>query len=288
MSEDLKFKHPFSCIVSGPSGSGKMSFSIRLLQNLAALCTEHELGGGIIWCYSEKTAVPSRQHLPSNIIYPEGVPENFGGGGGGKPCLVILDDLLNGVYSKQVCDLFTRGSHHSTIEHVALPIILLPAAMASTTSKWSTTDVAAAAAAAKRRRRRKRKLPTVREEQQLPDASSRSAYSDICTYGAVNSAFGAQRVPLRRLFFINANKTKYVSVGFYPARDYLPLVEFGVSCGSKSIILKDEQVYTLAQCLPTIADAVCKEGEEGTPVIKCESGNFRLRMPRSRRGLTRL
>jgi len=28
---------------------------------------------------------------------------------------VIRDDLLNGVYSKQVCDLFTKGSHHRNI-----------------------------------------------------------------------------------------------------------------------------------------------------------------------------
>ena len=96
---------------------------------------------------------------------------------------------------------------------------------------------------------------------------------------------------LRCLFFLNANKTKYVSVGFYPARDYLPLVEFGVirCCRSKAIILTDEQVYTLAQCLPTFANAMCKEGKEvETPVIKCESGNFRLGMPKRRLGLTRL
>jgi len=126
--------------------------------------------------------------------------------------------------------------------------------MTSTTNKRSTTDVAAAAAA----KRRRGKLPTVQEEQQLPNASS-SAYSDICTYWSANPAFDLQRVLPRRLFFINANKTKYVSVGFSLARDSLPLVEFGVipSCGSKSIILTDEQVYTLARCLPTM----CKEGD---------------------------
>jgi len=81
-----------------------------------------------------------------------------------------------------------------------------------------------------------------------------------------------------------------VSVGFYPARDFLPLVESGVisCCGSKAIIVTDEQVYTLAQCVPTFADAMCKEGEEGTPVIKCESSNFRVGMPRRRRWLIRL
>jgi len=99
---------------------GKKSFCIRLRQNLPALCTERELGGGIIWCYSEKTAVPQRQQLPSNPTYHEGVPENFCGGGGGKPCLMILVDLLNDVYSKEVFDLFTRGSHHRNISLILI------------------------------------------------------------------------------------------------------------------------------------------------------------------------
>jgi pantothenate kinase-related protein Tda10 len=38
MSDDLKFKHPFTCIVSGPNGSGKSAFCIRFLQNLDSLC----------------------------------------------------------------------------------------------------------------------------------------------------------------------------------------------------------------------------------------------------------
>ena len=107
----------------------------------------------------------------------------------------------------------------------------------------------------------KRNLTTLEEQQLTPDASS-STYSDICTYWATNPAFDPQTVLLRRLFFLSANKTKYVSVGFYPARDYLPLVEFGVirSCGSRAIILTVEQVYTLAQCLLAFADAMCKEG----------------------------
>jgi len=93
-----------------------------------------------------------------------------------------------------------------------------------------------------------------------PDTSFSSAYCDISTYWAVNPSFDPQKFILRRLFFIDANKTKYVSVGVYPARDYLPLVELCVilSCGSKSIILTDEQVYTPAQYLPTIADSTCK------------------------------
>ena len=57
----MKFKHLFTCIIAGPTGSGKTSFVIKLLQNLKSLCTESRFEGGIIWCYSEETAVPSKQ-----------------------------------------------------------------------------------------------------------------------------------------------------------------------------------------------------------------------------------
>ena len=36
----------------------------------------------------------------------------------------------------------------------------------------------------------------------------------------VNLAFDPKRVLLRRLIFIDEDRTKYVSVGFYPTRDY--------------------------------------------------------------------
>jgi len=117
MDDDLKFRHPFSCIVSGPSGSGKTSFVRRFLKNLPHLCTEPIFAGGVVWCYGEKSAVPS--HLPAYIRIHEGVPEDFGSANG-EPSLVILDDLLTDVYSKQVCELFTRGSHHRNISVILI------------------------------------------------------------------------------------------------------------------------------------------------------------------------
>ena len=88
------------------------------------------------------------------------------------------------------------------------------------------------------------------------------------------------------MFFINEDKTKYVSVGYYPARDYQPLVEFGAirRGGSKCLILSDEEVTALADCLPAIRDSMCVGGDR---VIKCESGNFRLHTPK-RHGSARL
>ena len=47
--------------------------------------------------------------------------------------------------------------------------------------------------------------------------------TNISTYWPNNPAFDPKRVLFRRLFFNNKDRTKYVSVGFYPACDYLPL-----------------------------------------------------------------
>jgi len=83
---------------------------VLFLQNLDALCTKRDFEGGVICCYSEKTAVPSPTELPkSEVHFNEGVPTDFENARG-TPCLVNLDDLLNDVYSKQVCDLFTKAA----------------------------------------------------------------------------------------------------------------------------------------------------------------------------------
>ena len=51
MFEDLRFKRPFTFIISGTSGSGKSSFCIKLLQNLESLSTETRFEGDILWCH---------------------------------------------------------------------------------------------------------------------------------------------------------------------------------------------------------------------------------------------
>jgi len=121
MNNDLRCKHHLTCIISGPSGCGKSSFCLRFLQRLDSLCTGQDFDGGVIWCYSERTAVRKQQLalLRKNIRINEGVPENFGNTHG-KPCLIILDDLLNYVYSKAVCNLFTKGSHYRNISAILI------------------------------------------------------------------------------------------------------------------------------------------------------------------------
>jgi len=91
-------------------------------------------------------------------------------------------------------------------------------------------------------------------------------------------------VLLRRLFFINEVRTKYVC-RFLPQTLALPLVEFGVvRIGSwpKTIILSDEQDYTMAVVLPKLRDAMCS-GVETVCGTECKSGGFRLTITRCRR-----
>ena len=61
------------------------------------------------------SAIPYRQLAgKEHVRFHEGVPTDFNNCGE-KPCLIILDDLLNEAYSKDVCDVFTKGSHHRNI-----------------------------------------------------------------------------------------------------------------------------------------------------------------------------
>ena len=116
MTDDLKFKSPFTCIISGPSGSGKSSFCIRFLQNLDSLCTERHFAGGIIWCYSERAVVPSSRQLGKNVRFNEGVPKTFGDAQGQRQCFVILEDLLNEVrpvHERQSSPEYQRDIDHA-------------------------------------------------------------------------------------------------------------------------------------------------------------------------------
>jgi len=75
-----------------------------------------------------------------------------------------------------------------------------------------------------------------------------------------------------------------VSVGFYPARDYQPLVEFGAirRGGSKFILLRDEHIDTLADCLTKVLVSIsnAKTGVAAA-AVGCERGVFRLPPPKN-------
>jgi hypothetical protein len=60
---------------------------------------------------------------------------------------------------------------------------------------------------------------------------------------------------LRRVFFVAKDKSKYVSVGYYPAHCYQPLAEFG---GTKKLplLLNAQQLQTMADNIAALCNAL--------------------------------
>jgi len=88
MGDDLNFKHPFSCLLSGLSKSGKISFCIHVLQNLKTLCIVADFSGAIFWCYNEISAIPSRQLAGTeHVRFQEGMPADFNDSGENRASL---------------------------------------------------------------------------------------------------------------------------------------------------------------------------------------------------------
>lgn len=97
---------PFTIMISGPSGCGKTTFVLNLLNSLKKF-------DKIIWCNAERNAIPKCVYNDNNIEVIRNIPDNFDN----VPCntLIILDDLMLEAYNKNVCELFTKGSHHRNI-----------------------------------------------------------------------------------------------------------------------------------------------------------------------------
>jgi hypothetical protein len=140
----------------------------------------------------------------------------------------------------------------------------------------NTPDVAAAS----KRRREKRMQDSV-----LKEGDEETLSPPDCLWPTITAqpAFDPDRVLLRRIFFIDGYNTKYVSVCFYPARDYQPLVEFGAvrRGGSKPIVLANEHVDRLAERPPKV---LCETGGSGSDA----SDTFRLIPIRRSGGAARL
>jgi hypothetical protein len=111
----LKWQHPFTCTVAGPTGCGKTVFVSSFLENLDSIIDKNI--EEIIWCYGVSQSF--HNELANKINVPirffEGIPQideiaslNSG------PKIVIIDDLMRQVDGNTV-DLFTQGSHHRNL-----------------------------------------------------------------------------------------------------------------------------------------------------------------------------
>ena len=106
----LKYKHPFSMMVSGPTGSGKTIFVFDLLTHLPQLVTGLH-SAKVLYCYG---AWQERfTQAPAGVEFHDGFPSDYLDR---SADLIVLDDLMEELSKdKNLTALFTKTSHHSNI-----------------------------------------------------------------------------------------------------------------------------------------------------------------------------
>src|SRR5688572_5181392 len=96
---------PFTCVISGPTGSGKSVFVQRLLKYAKTVISPAP--ERILYCYGVYQEIFSKFE---GIEFHEGLP-SLSEFDDGKPSLVVIDDLMHET-NDIVTKLFTRVSHH--------------------------------------------------------------------------------------------------------------------------------------------------------------------------------
>jgi len=102
------WKHPFTAIVAGPTGSGKTVFTFKFISEAASMISPPP--EKIIYCYGEFQ--PIFNDYP-HIIFNEGLPD-IELSDGKERTLLVLDDLMGGT-NDSVSNIFTKVSHHRNV-----------------------------------------------------------------------------------------------------------------------------------------------------------------------------
>ena len=108
------FKHPFTCMIAGPTQSGKTTLLSKILSEIEDLISPSPVN--IIYCYTRwQSAYNYIKTLVPTIKFQEGLPDveifnhNINN-------MVILDDLMTSVEKdKDILNLFTVDSHQKNI-----------------------------------------------------------------------------------------------------------------------------------------------------------------------------
>ena len=99
----LPYRHPFSSIVSGPTGSGKMQFIMRLVDNADAMIKPTPCK--IVYYFTEYQ--PLFEQYEGRIEFRHGMPK--------VDAIDRLTDALMDEADERLTGVFTHGSHHKRL-----------------------------------------------------------------------------------------------------------------------------------------------------------------------------
>ena len=130
---DARWKHPFTCIVAGPTGCGKSTFVTRLLRHASAMIDPPP--EKITCCYGEWQEAYATTDL-THVRFEEGLPtaDMFEAT---TRNLIVIDDLMMET-DERVTTLFTKKSHHRNTSVLYLVQNLFPKNKESRTISLNT------------------------------------------------------------------------------------------------------------------------------------------------------
>jgi len=118
---DARLQHPFTCLVCGPTQSGKTYFVQKLLEESEYVISPPP--ETILWCYGEyQQAYTDMMKTIADIQFIEGVPPDIHKYiNPSKRNLMVIDDLMTETGNdKQITNLFTKGSHHHNLSVILI------------------------------------------------------------------------------------------------------------------------------------------------------------------------
>lgn len=110
---DVRWKHPFTAVVAGPSSCGKTVFTFKFIREAQSLITPPP--EKIIYCYGEYQEMFSEY---PHVVFTEGLPD-ISQFDGKQRTLLILDDLMTET-NDSVSNIFTKVSHHRNVSVIYL------------------------------------------------------------------------------------------------------------------------------------------------------------------------